>query len=669
MNADGNGQDDAPGGESRQGHSQNRGRRSYRHTPENDPNIGAVFGGRYRIEKQIGVGGMGVVYRAVHTGLDRRVVVKLLSRDRLEDDAAVKRFEREAKTLSRLDHSNIVTIYDFGYQDEVSFIVMEYVDGRQLDRFVQEHGGLDTETFVQIASQILDAVGEAHREGLVHRDLKPSNIMLTRRNESERSVKVLDFGLAKLVSGEDDVTKQDSLVGSMPYLSPEQIRGDEIDQRVDVYSLGIVFYFMLTGRKPFRGTNASILYDQVHSDPPPLQLHVADPDQFPHGLFGLVRRCLEKDPDDRFASAGEVLAELSSISDRLDADASGEFGVGPGERRSDEPTQREGSYDSDEASSSELLGRVRDTSDHVELQRQLSEERELGEEPEGEPTQELTTVRGVDRPTQSDEEQSDKPDWLEPRTLVTIASLAVVLGGVVFWFATAPQGPPGESEREEAAPQKDPHPVPQKLTRVDELLDNGEIDRAEKLLESVISTTDNPDRFEEQISEQQRRIHTARLYERARKAAEARNYGEAIDLLEDVVKRAPTFRDAQSRLDELDDLARIRVSAVEGADVRIDGDFLGKAPLETWTEPGRHDIEIVADGYEIWTKPLLVDRGEAISLEPELEKRRAGASGNSNQDDESSGETSNDGLFEGDDQADDEEVSAEPNEFELFAPE
>ncbi|MFB6374717.1 MAG: serine/threonine-protein kinase, partial [Bradymonadaceae bacterium] len=274
MNGNGNDNDEPSEGRGRTDRSTPSGRRESRDTPGTDPNLGAVFDDRYRIDEQIGVGGMGVVYRAVHTGLDRDVVVKLLSRDHLENEAAVQRFRREARTLGRLDHPNIVSVYDFGYEDDVSYIVMEYVDGERLDEIVQREGPLGPGRFFLLASQILDAVGQAHREGLAHRDLKPANVMVVDGGNRADSVKVLDFGLAKLVSGENDVTKQQSLVGSMPYLSPEQIRGDEIDQRIDVYALGILFYYMLAGRKPFRGKNASIIYDQVHSEPPPLQLHV-----------------------------------------------------------------------------------------------------------------------------------------------------------------------------------------------------------------------------------------------------------------------------------------------------------------------------------------------------------------------------------------------------------
>mgnify|MGYP006285333147 CR=1 FL=1 len=689
----GNGHDSSSGKGSDPRSSGRSSDRSFRHTPEHDPNVGTVFGGRYRVEEQIGVGGMGVVYKATHTGLDRTVVVKLLSRERLEDEASVKRFEREAKTLSRLDHSNIVTVHDFGYQDETSYIVMEYVDGYQLDQLVKQNEALGYELFVTVASQILDAVGQAHREGLVHRDLKPGNIMLTERHGEPNFVKVLDFGLAKLVSGEEDVTKQDSLVGSMPYLSPEQIRGDEIDQRVDVYALGILFYFALTGRKPFRGTNASILYDQVHSDPPPLHLHVPNPEVIPEGIFELVERCLAKDPQDRPADAHAVLEELQQITGTPLPLQSSETGARGGRARRSTPTPggTEG-----ESSSTELLGRVQDTSDRVELHRQRAGQREIEHEPEGDPTQQLNSVEEIPR-----EPTDEEAWWGDPSTLITVGSLLVVIGGAVFWFVTNPGGeaaaPTPEPIEKKKAEAEQEATVPKQLGRVEKLLERGEIDQAQALVESVISTHEDADEFEEELSAKQQLIHTARLYRRARQAQKVGNIGEAIDLLKDVVRNDESYRDARRRLDELRDYGRVSIVVVEGARVKVDGEEVGKAPLETWVKPGEHSIEIEADGYETWSNPLRIAHGEAVSLEPELEEGSSAApppkpeesaesengsasdssyepsnssdDGSQNPEEESSGEQTGSGdLFDkqSDSPSEGDSAEGETDDFELF---
>ncbi|MFB6262789.1 MAG: protein kinase [Bradymonadaceae bacterium] len=268
---------------------------------------------RYRIVERLGAGGMGVVYRARQLELDRDIVLKIIARDRLDDEVAVQRFEREARSLSRIDHPNIVEVYDYGRDGGVHFIVMEYVDGSRLDALVREHRGLPFGLFAPIAIQILYGVAEAHRIGLVHRDLKPSNIVLADRRGRGWIPKVLDFGLAKLVSGDEDVTTDGNLVGSFGYLSPEQIGGGDVDQRADVYALGVLFYFALAARKPFEGKNASILYDQIHTNPPPLRNHVSEPDRLPARLYQLIARCLAKQPEARPESADEMLERMVEL--------------------------------------------------------------------------------------------------------------------------------------------------------------------------------------------------------------------------------------------------------------------------------------------------------------------------------------------------------------------
>jgi len=632
MNGNGNDSEEPPEGLGRADRSTPSGRRESRPTPGTDPNIGAIFDGRYRIEQQIGVGGMGVVYRAVHTSLDRDVVVKLLSRDHLEDEAAVKRFEREARTLGRLDHANIVTVYDFGYQDDVSYIVMEHVDGEQLDQLVQRDGPLAPARFVPLASQILDAVGRAHREGLVHRDMKPSNVMVSQAADGTDTVKVLDFGLAKLVSGENDVTKQDSLIGSMPYLSPEQIRGDEIDQRVDVYALGILMYYMLAGRKPFRGKNASILYDQVHSEPPPLQLHVSEPDAIPEGLYSLISQCLDKKPDERPQDAQEALETLERV-------AAGHGSVttpngsmpGPTHPAAGPPASQSDELETREPSSSELLGKTSDTSDHVEVRRR-SESRNVEPDPAGEPTENLGGVGTSDSAIRTD---PDSGRWLDPATLVTLVSSAIVVGGLAFWLIpswTEDPTPATDTREADAGSDEPPEIVMEQLRQVDRLIEKGNVEGAEALLESIISTYDEADKLDDEITRRQRRIHVARLYRKARKAEEAGEYGRAMEHLRDATKLDDSFRDAAERLRKLEKLTHLRVAAVEGATVEINGETVGKVPLETWLEAGAHDIALHVDDEHVWSKTLRVGVGEEISLEPDPEDVEAVPS--SSQDDE-----------------------------------
>jgi serine/threonine protein kinase len=276
--------------------------------------IGRTLAGRYEVKKCIGQGGMGVVYLASQQALERMVVIKVLSRSLDDDDEASGRFEREALGMSRLDHPNIVSIYDFGHEDGHSYICMEYVDGGTLSRRIKRDGGMSVEAFAHIASQLLKGIGEAHSLGLIHRDIKPSNIMLTERHGQQDYVKILDFGLAKLVHNARQVTKEQSLVGSTAFLSPEQIMGNDIDQRVDVYALGVLFYYMLTGVKPFTADDdITVLYQHVHHAPPALGEHLPDGRRVPEELADLLYRMLAKDPDDRPPDAGTIHRELVDI--------------------------------------------------------------------------------------------------------------------------------------------------------------------------------------------------------------------------------------------------------------------------------------------------------------------------------------------------------------------
>lgn len=280
--------------------------------PGYDDLIDRVVAGRYRIIRKIGAGGMGVVYLAYQEGLGREVIIKVM-RDMADGEAEGRiRFEREAKGLSKLEHQNIVTVYDFGCDEDLYFIAMEYVDGETLSRFMRRREGMSFATFAPIAMQILSAIAEAHRVGIIHRDLKPGNVMLCQRQGIPNFVKVLDFGLAKLVHSKQEVTKKSEIVGSASFMSPEQILGKgKIGKGVDVYALGILFFLMLSGRKPFEGEDEmSILYGHVHTPAPSLNEVLPPSHDVPHEVILLIERCLRKDPEERPRDAGEIIELL-----------------------------------------------------------------------------------------------------------------------------------------------------------------------------------------------------------------------------------------------------------------------------------------------------------------------------------------------------------------------
>jgi serine/threonine-protein kinase len=236
-----------------------------------DPMIGRLLDGRYRLEKKIGEGGMGAIYKAVHTGMGRTCAIKLLTLLSPGNDDAVARFKREAKMASRIDNPHAVTIYDFGQsEDGTLFLAMELIDGVALSRLVAQERVLPATRAIHIASQIAEGLAAAHALEIIHRDLKPDNIMLTRKGAALDYVKVLDFGIAKTVADDsaDNLTKTGFVLGTPVYMSPEQLLGEKLDPRSDIYSLAIIVYEMLSGRLPFEGENQqSIMMKRITSEP------------------------------------------------------------------------------------------------------------------------------------------------------------------------------------------------------------------------------------------------------------------------------------------------------------------------------------------------------------------------------------------------------------------
>lgn len=276
--------------------------------------------GPYTLVSPLGSGGMGEVYLAQDTRLGRQVALKFLPASFRENPERVRRFQNEARAASTLSHPNIATIYEFGEADGVTFIAMEYIEGLTLDQKISGRP-LSVLEILNIASQIADALDDAHSRGIVHRDIKSGNIMLTRREQ----VKVLDFGLAKLNSVVDQElsdlptavkTKPGSVMGTVHYMSPEQAFGKTIDGRSDIWSLGVVLYEMATGRKPFTGTTSSETIDKIrHSQPEAIARFNYE---IPAELERIIRKCLEKDPEYRYQSARELMIDFKNLKRDLD---------------------------------------------------------------------------------------------------------------------------------------------------------------------------------------------------------------------------------------------------------------------------------------------------------------------------------------------------------------
>ncbi|HEY3543634.1 MAG TPA: Stk1 family PASTA domain-containing Ser/Thr kinase [Gaiellaceae bacterium] len=267
-----------------------------------DTLIGTLFDGRYTVVRKLGAGGMANVYLAEDQELGRRVAIKILNDRHANDDQFVERFRREAKNAAALSHPNIVSIYDRGEAEGTYYIAMEYVDGRSLKELIVSRGPAPLTVAVEYARQILSALRFAHRHGIVHRDIKPHNALV----DAEGRVKVTDFGIAR--AGTSQMTEAGSIVGTAQYLSPEQARGTNVDQRSDVYSLGIVLYELLTGSVPFNGdTPVEIAMKHLSTVPEPPSTRRPD---IPRDLDLIVMRALAKDPDDRYQDAEEMDADL-----------------------------------------------------------------------------------------------------------------------------------------------------------------------------------------------------------------------------------------------------------------------------------------------------------------------------------------------------------------------
>jgi TolB-like protein/tetratricopeptide (TPR) repeat protein len=271
---------------------------------------------QYRILEKLGEGGMGEVYLAEDTSLKRKVALKVLPAEMATDPERLARFKREAESVAALNHPNIVTIHSVEEVDGTHFLTMEWVDGQTLGQLMSR-GAMPLEKVFELGVPIADALASAHEEGITHRDLKPANVMVNHKGR----VKVLDFGLAKLAleggeEGSDEqptqaLTQEGLAVGTVPYMSPEQVRGEGVDHRTDIFSLGVLLYEMASGQRPFGGKSSADLVSAILRDRPPSVTEIRA--ELPHHLGRVLQRCMEKDPEKRFQTAKDVKNELEGL--------------------------------------------------------------------------------------------------------------------------------------------------------------------------------------------------------------------------------------------------------------------------------------------------------------------------------------------------------------------
>lgn len=270
--------------------------------------IGKKLGGRYEILDRVGGGGMAVVYKAKDLLLDRVVALKVLRPQYSIDDDFVHRFRREAQAAASLSHPNVVSIFDVGVEEDIHYIVMEYVEGSTLKEYITKRAPLHVDEAVQIAKQIAEALDHAHHNHIIHRDIKPHNILIGKANR----VKVTDFGIARAVTSAT-ITHAGSVIGSVHYFSPEQARGGVTGEKSDIYSLGIVLYEMVTGKLPYSGDSpisVALKHLQENFTTPRL----LNP-SIPQSVENIIIRSLAKDPMKRYASARELISDLDTCLD------------------------------------------------------------------------------------------------------------------------------------------------------------------------------------------------------------------------------------------------------------------------------------------------------------------------------------------------------------------
>lgn len=267
--------------------------------------IGHELGGRYQVIERIGGGGMALVYRAHDILLNRNVAIKVLRNQFVHDEEFIRRFRREAQSAASLSHPNVVSIYDVGQEDEIHYIVMEYIEGKNLNEIIKERAPLQVDESVRIASQICDALDHAHQNQIIHRDIKPHNILIGRNGR----VKVTDFGIARAVTS-TTITQTGSVVGSVHYFSPEHAKGVSTGEKSDLYSLGIVLYQMLTGSLPFLGESpisVALKHLQEEFEEPRLLNPL-----IPQSVENVILRSMRKNPEERYQSAKEMLQDLET---------------------------------------------------------------------------------------------------------------------------------------------------------------------------------------------------------------------------------------------------------------------------------------------------------------------------------------------------------------------
>lgn len=571
--------------------------------------IGTVINGRYRIDSVIGRGGMGVVFKATHQTLDRPVVIKVLRPSKVDSNLARKRFEREAKRLCLLDHPNVVTIYDFGYHDRLGYLVMEHVNGITLSAFLKKTGPLTFGQFAPMAAGVLSGLSAAHKAGIVHRDIKASNAMLLLKKNMVERIKLLDFGLAKLVTGSEDLTKKSELIGSMSAMAPERILGQEGDERVDIYAFGVMSYYLLSGEKPFTGEDVRVLYSHVHEEPPPLAEALPPGHDVPSTLIEFVHLCLAKNPDERPRDAAEALDWLYSTVDNRSI-----F------RLEEHPMEvPDGENPAEDSRSSRKILFEEGTPSWLR-------KRETG-------GYGSVSDKAASKDEATSAADSDGRNGVRKRTGLVVGGVAA-LAIAGFFAVGALTGDDAQGGQETpatvatsaaaAAPDNDDKKasIDGVMTQVEEAIADQRFGVAGEMLASVEDRlVDNPELLSKAAG-YRAAIKKGQLLIDARRYEKQQELTKAVDAYAKAVNLDPRDEAIQAKLNELQATSLLVIEPNVEATVLVDGKDLGKTPIKTLLPAEKVEIVLEADGYESWSKTIALPGGEEKALAPSLDKVR-----------------------------------------------
>lgn len=638
---------------------------------------GECLSGSYRIIRRIGKGGMGVVYLAQQMKLGRDVCVKVLNSDLIDNEDAVGRFQREARGLSRLHHPNIVTIFDYGRDGDLAYIVMEYAQGIPLSKMIKQTGAMPLDVFLPIAVQILKGIGEAHKLGLIHRDIKPANIMICELEGEKNYVKILDFGLAKLAKGDDDVTKEHQLVGSASYMSPEQILTGVSDTRTDVYALGVMFYLMLAGRKPFVGPNDNvILYKHVNETASPLFSLLNESQGVPEALCEVIDQCLQKDPNKRPSNAIDLLNAVSYALDapqiragyssmslgRIDLQklteeaethmysplpmengASNGSGAGENSSRATEGTGdsdvRHNSSGSSGVSSPTLSSQTLSPDASLRANTPSLILHTAGDVSSVSCPTGLSLVQGGEAiPIQIVSAQSTRD---RKYLLAGICVIAAVLAALLVLVVLS-----GKEQPQNTTPQIKVDGLAESFSAVEGYLVAKQYAEAENFLSIIQAQSDAKDvETAKRIVSYRMKIEAGREMLEADAALEAGRLDEALAIYERVLQKDPQNEAAKAGVDAVEKKSAERGRVVldydgdfNDLDLYIDDVYHGHPDAEIKLDAGIYAIRIVRDGYKDWTKKVQLSKSDVLTLEVDLEKKTAAKAVR-----KSSGKTENDG--------------------------